>query len=506
MELYDKERALDRLWVSPKMFQGMPIEWRRDRVFMLKALCRKARVFAYFEAEFKADFEIALSAVSKKPCLLEHVAKALRSKEFELAVVRLNGDALVFCEFKGDEEVAFAAVQQSGLALSMCEPFQSNPRFVRAAVSQYGTAIQYAAEALKYDEDLALIAVQRSPEAFFLLPRSVQDKLLCTALSICGDLLQRVPYEDRTYDAVLAAVKQDGMAIYFAPHHLKRNMDIVFAAVTQNGRALRALSADLRDTDAVVLAAIKEDCVAIQHASARLRDEFAFVALSLSPHSFIYLSSKFRSDKAVVKEVVSKAGHLIAYTSLELQKDPEVVLAAVSKNGLALQWAAKELKSNPTVVLAAVEQHAQAFLYCDLNHDRKIALSAVRCGKNFQHVAPALKTDPEIAMRAVANCKETFFWACEELKNGGLLGYMRALQSEHDTFMLFMLASKHRRQAAKRQCAKECVLAKLNCHGPHFALLFKKKIAAYVGAYTVGENYQLLRKATCNAVSFLRSN
>ena len=58
----------------------------------------------------------------------------------------------------------------------------------------------------------------------------------------------------RDKEAVLAAVKQNGMALEFADPALQKDKEIVLAAVTQNGMALEFAHLDLLKDKDIILA------------------------------------------------------------------------------------------------------------------------------------------------------------------------------------------------------------------------------------------------------------
>jgi Domain of unknown function (DUF4116) len=114
-------------------------------------------------------------------------------------------------------------------------------------------------------------------------------------------------YNDR--DFMLAAVKQDGLALEDANEQFKDDREVVLAAVQQNGWAL-------------------EDA-----------------------------SEQFKEDRDFMLAAVQRNGLALRFASEQLKDDREVVLAAVQQNGLVLRDASEQLKGDREVVLAAVQQN-----------------------------------------------------------------------------------------------------------------------------------------------------
>ena len=82
-------------------------------------------------------------------------------------------------------------------------------------------------------------------------------------------------------ETVLAAVQLCGSALQYAATPLKADRETVLAAVQRNGRALRYAATDLRADAQVVLAAVKSPGRdALKHASSELRDDTYLQRLS----------------------------------------------------------------------------------------------------------------------------------------------------------------------------------------------------------------------------------
>jgi hypothetical protein len=74
---------------------------------------------------------------------------------------------------------------------------------------------------------------------------------------------------------VMAAVKQNGMALQYASKPLQANRNVVLAAVKQNGFALRIASMAMRSDRAIVDAAVAQNKQALQFAFWRVKREIS---------------------------------------------------------------------------------------------------------------------------------------------------------------------------------------------------------------------------------------
>ena len=85
-------------------------------------------------------------------------------------------------------------------------------------------------------------------------------------------------------EIVLAAVKQNGLALDYAAVELQANREIVLVAVKQNGLALEYVAVELRADHGIVLAAVLENEESLQHASEEIRKRNRLIALFAERH------------------------------------------------------------------------------------------------------------------------------------------------------------------------------------------------------------------------------
>lgn len=203
--------------------------------------------------------------------------------------------------------------------------------------------------------------------------------LLCPAMqerivSVNGRLLKyfAMPFKN----TVLAAVRQNGDALGYAPQKFKEDRDVVTAAVHQNGNALRWADGKLTADPHVVTTAVHQNGNAFQFAHKDLKAdrEVALAAVHQNKDAFLWASLDLQADRDFVFAALSQNGLALQWVSTNVQADGDLVLAAVLQNGHALQFASDSLKSNKEFVLRAIAINPQA----------------------FDHIDDKLKTDPEV--------------------------------------------------------------------------------------------------------------
>ena len=149
---------------------------------------------------------------------------------------------------------------------------------------------------------------------------------------------------------MLRRVREDGLQLRDASDVLRADREVVLAAVRQNGLALQFARHKLRTTDRdVVLAAVRQNGLALQFVDAGLnfdRDGVALEAVQRTGGALQYVSGYLRYDKAFIFAVVRENVYAFKYAPPEWKTDKEVCLEAV---GLYAQvsedrrWSTKEI-------------------------------------------------------------------------------------------------------------------------------------------------------------------
>jgi hypothetical protein len=155
-------------------------------------------------------------------------------------------------------------------------------------------------------------------------------------VTIDGNDLQNLLLEMRDdREVVMAAVMQNGPALFFASDRLKDDRELVMAAVTENGNALFFASDRLKDDREIVMFAVRQNGYMLRHASDRLKD-----------------------DREIIMFAVRQNGNLLRLASDRLKNDKQVVLVAVRDIPNALRYASEELQNDVDVAQAAARRAA----------------------------------------------------------------------------------------------------------------------------------------------------
>lgn len=158
--------------------------------------------------------------------------------------------------------------------------------------------------------------------------------------------------------AWLRALQIDGLRLQQAPSAIRSDYEAVHAAVAQNGRALFYADASLRDNHDIVVTATLRDGRALACASASLRRDRDFISglVRINGELLAYVSQELKVDRDLTLAAVTQCGQALRFAHPIFASDPEVVIAACRQNGDALVHAAWELQANPKLIRAAEEQ------------------------------------------------------------------------------------------------------------------------------------------------------
>lgn len=289
----------------PEMIPSIvPEEWK-TRAFARKVLgLPRSEEFApdslRFFPSLQDDKEMVLLAVSNNGNCIMSASEALKN-DAEVALKALGGSCYhVALSYIGSsllrcgaflKEAAdvlgpkkawlsnFLTAENSELALELvkasprfalrkfCKELRDNPRIWRSAVALNAFSVKYAPwEQVTFPD--ALDVVTREPSALFSLSSLwlTKKELVLAALSRDGSLLGDYRLSlwcSNSEEMVLAAVKQNGLALEHASTRLRQNMTVLKTALSQNGLALAYAPKTLRSCHGIVQIAVQQNSQAI---------------------------------------------------------------------------------------------------------------------------------------------------------------------------------------------------------------------------------------------------
>ncbi|CAD7940339.1 unnamed protein product [Amoebophrya sp. A120] len=225
----------------------------------------------------------------------------------------------------------------------------------------------------KYPDRLVRTLLNRTSPSHLSDPEVMKEALLRD-----GERLSIASWELRNrLDFLMLAVKQNGLALKYAPHHLTKDAALCLEAVKQNGMALQHCSMEIRSTSRdVVCAAVNQCGQALRFVRGKelLSDPDIFLtALKTNPQALHFGAGYFYNDPSFILRCIQTVGTRILgsfsddwpfWTSQEnmlifvkcdgtllvntpLTQGFDLAKAAVENTGAALRFVAPKLLRDP---------------------------------------------------------------------------------------------------------------------------------------------------------------
>lgn len=229
------------------------------------------------------EIGMAIAFIRENPERFANLPERIRNtRAVVLEAVRQDGFALEYVSeaLRNDLEVVLTAVRQDGNSLQDASAeLQNNRDVVLAAIRQNGFAYEYVGEALRNDPEIFAVAVHQDSAVpryftgqinFFSLMEGAVGLLRANP-----DGVDRIALEAlcQNHDVVVAAVRQNGLALQYASETLRSSPAVVSVAVKENGLALQYATEALRNFRNLVMIAVRQNGLALQYASPGLQSD-----------------------------------------------------------------------------------------------------------------------------------------------------------------------------------------------------------------------------------------
>lgn len=306
----DKESLVYELMI--RIWKERKQHWRRQRILFEGQILEESKRWSQLTVE--ASIEVQLLHCDHSQLGL------IEDREKLMALVRCNGEALAYAsaELKADKDIVRAAVNNDPEALGQAsKAVRQDREIVELAMAKNPEAFKFASRLLRDTRSLALRAVEANPSLIlFCHQRLLKDKDFMTAcVQMKPSLVEhaRVTLDFETY---LAAVEQDGMVLQHIckPRGARLMPDIgrderlVTAAVRQNGMALAFAPPDL--VKKLALEAVNQDLRAIRFVASK---QVVLGVVKLVPSALKHAIWEFHEDVEVVEAAYSADPQALAY-------------------------------------------------------------------------------------------------------------------------------------------------------------------------------------------------
>ncbi len=379
-------------------------------------------IFAGASPELRADFEVAMTAVSRNGTALAHASEAMRSNDdIVRAACQDYPDALQWATLTATLKVVVQHVQ---LLRRASTKLLSDPSFMLDVIEQTapsGEALDFLPRKLSIDRIFMKRAMKRNPDALTYISDDLRDdvEVVLEAVTQKGMMLKYASERLRANTRLVkAACKHTGGALKFGGLSCRKNRDVVIEAVSQDGTALKHADSLMQSDKGVCIAACKQNGRALQHASKLLKADKDVVMLAVENEpqgkalrhaatnlkvdpDVVYAAEKCVALHKVAEDPDALGGNEVA---AKMRNDVDVVLAAAKVDVDALDYAAAELKANPDMIIAAVRTSGDALFYAadELKADRQFVLDCVAIAPDaIEYADESLRLDKGFLLAAM---------------------------------------------------------------------------------------------------------
>ncbi|EFC41472.1 hypothetical protein NAEGRDRAFT_58778 [Naegleria gruberi] len=209
---------------------------------------RSASELSKLESKYENDRLFAWLAVRS---FGTNALKTIRNEKFKCdreiikAGLESDGSILFACtipreELREDEELILKGLETCPRVLELANDRIRNDRsVVESVLKRDGMQLKYCGESIKNDRNIIGIALKQNIESCKFIPAGIVDEqLVFRVVLINGLLLVHFPEFNSNRKVVIAAVKQNGLALEFASNELRSDEEIVKLAMETQKDAL----------------------------------------------------------------------------------------------------------------------------------------------------------------------------------------------------------------------------------------------------------------------------
>lgn len=188
------------------------------------------------------------------------------------------------------------------------------------------------------------------------LPGDIQGELNLRYVMARPHSFANIPWDCKSPDVVIAAIKADGLNLFHVPHKMQTST-LVTIAVTDNGLALEAVAPDLK-SEAVCMAAVANNGNALKDVPKDLCSFHVYMTATRRSGTALKFVPIEEQSPQMHEAAVKQDAQAIRYVPVDSLTE-DLCLAAVEKMGTSLGFIAKEFRS-ATVCLEAIKQSIRA--------------------------------------------------------------------------------------------------------------------------------------------------
>ena len=266
------------------------------------------RLWQKLSPSLRNDKEIIMAAMENRRIqLLDHLPSSIRYEK-DVVMAAYNQHLLS----RNYKEECFSDVRLWKLP----DKLRDDKDVVMLELSKVAlpVALRHASSRLRDDEDVVRHAVMKSSRAMHYAPMRLRDDY-SFVLSLLG------------------CVGRDGIidVVSKISRRLRNDQSIIMAAVRINAAALYYASDDMKSNKEIVMAAVLNYGVSLEFASKCLRNDFdvCISAVRQNRHALLHVSKELKSDQSFVLQAVRSCFRVLELVDDEWHSHPDVVYEAL---------------------------------------------------------------------------------------------------------------------------------------------------------------------------------
>ncbi|EFC48491.1 predicted protein [Naegleria gruberi] len=409
---------------------------KNDRELM-KELIREKQVFFRYASELlRSDRELIEIALDIGDCGndIHKVWKKLSHSDCIhdglVQLFRYPKRVLKYCtdeKLREDKELIFTATQ-----------FKSNRELVKQAVSYHGAILAYLDNKFKLDQEIALIALNTSPNRLWdvsPLVRNTLDFSINVADTQGSRWIFETYYKSQGEEFWSIAIQKRMLPSTLLPTNIYNDNNLMRIVLERDPSLLELCSDEIRDDFELVKIAVSHDIKNIRYASNRIRssDETTSMLITLYPRIILYLEDNIkqnpkyysltgdlenmtvfknapyciRNNANLSENFIKLDIGMFQYVSEELKNSRDFVWKIFSYNESILQYGSEELRNDFDFMSLCIEKNPLLFSHLSSNLRGNIEIIRLAIETAITNKVSAKQLRSNIIVHILAKDNET---------------------------------------------------------------------------------------------------
>jgi len=337
-----------------------------------------------------------------KWCIMDHTIKLGRECDINskdpIDALRRNKTTSMSClpdELKRDQDVVLECLKIFNNDWNFSDSLFKSPYFVNSFIDIGGNDMSW----------------------FLLTPYGDNADMCLKVLSKDGMMLKHLKYHS-SKPHVIAAVKQNGMALLFADRNLRDDVEIINEATKQNPRAVRYIYSDDIMPVSFYMDLIKKDGLIIKYVPPYVKAMFSIRLESVSQNG---MASEFMGVSNTERDIAIAAvennpmalKHLVNF-----EDDKEVVMIAINNNSDAAEFMSEKLKKDMKMIEHCLRIDGESIKYfyeVASNDKRLVEIGIENNSKTMYYARMNLRRDKQWILKLIQYHPDMFQYICEGL-------------------------------------------------------------------------------------------